>query len=369
MILAALSLAHILASSTLEAQSGSPPRPVAIRADAVWLGDGRILEKATVILENGRISDVGTNVTVPAGFETIEHKGVLTAGMIALHGYTGAHDEVRDDTRTVLPEARVAAAFDPSHPALQEARESGITSLLLTPAPAGVAPGIAAVVKSAGRRILVPESHVSLVFSASGLDNRHEPTSYAGAMAMLEKLFEKPSGVVESAASGKLPVLFEASSREDVQRVLDFAKRHRLVGAIHGAALAGELAEDIKKSKLSVIVPELPIGADRRALKGVIALAKNEIPFGFGLDSPWNHPAQLRIDAALCVREGLDPQVAWSALTSNAARIAGVADKVGRIERGLEGDIVLWSGDPLDLQSRIDAVYVDGARVFGAEKP
>ena len=86
-----------------------------------------------------------------------------------------------------------------------------------------------------------------------------------------------------------------------------------------------------------MIVPELPIGVDRRALKSVLALAKSEILFGFGLDSPWNHPAQLRIDAALCVREGLDPRIAWNALTSNAARIAGVADKVGRIERGLDG--------------------------------
>jgi imidazolonepropionase-like amidohydrolase len=216
---------------------------------------------------------------------------------------------------------------------------------------------------------VAPASHQTLVFTTAGFANNREPTSYAGALEMLEKLFDKPVGAIESAASGKLPVLFEASSREDVQRVLAFAKKHSLTGAIHGAIWIGELAEDVKKSKLAAIVPVMPVGVDRRALKSVLALAKSEVPFGFGLDSPWNHASELRFDAALCVREGLAPQTAWSALTENAARIAGVGASVGRIERGLDADVVLWSGDPLDLQSRIDAVYVDGARVFAAEKP
>jgi imidazolonepropionase-like amidohydrolase len=60
--------------------------------------------------------------------------------------------------------------------------------------------------------------------------------------------------------------------------------------------------------------------------------------------------------------------VAWNALTSEAARIAGVADRIGAIDRGMDADVVLWSGDPLDLGSRISAVYVDGARVDGDKR-
>src|SRR5204863_9551978 len=142
--------------------------------------------------------------------------------------------------------------------------------------------------------------------------------------------------------------LFEASEPADVLRCLDFAKRYKLTGAIHGVVLAGEVADQIKASKLAVIVPAINVGERRRNLKSVVAIAKAGIPFGFGLDSPANNPAELRLGAVMCVREGVDAKTAWNALTSDAARIAGVADKVGAIDRGLDADIVLWSGDPLD---------------------
>jgi len=359
--------AFTLCAAALSAQIEAPARPVAIRADKVWLGDGRVLENATVLLKNGRIEAVGTKVDVPAGIETIEHKGTLTAGLIALHGATGEASATRDDARPALPEGKVALAFDPDHYEFEDARNAGVTSLVITPAIEGVCSGSSAVVKSAGHKMLSDEAQLSLVFTAAGLSFNREPTSLGGAVAMLDQMFAKPTGAVERAVQGKLPCLFEATTRQDVQRVLEFAKRHALTGAIHGVGLAGEMAEEIKESKLAVIVPVLSIGEERRNLRAVGALAKAGIVFGFGLDSPWNHPAQMRLGVAMCVREGLDPQAAWTALTSNAARIAGVADRVGRIDRGLDADIVLWSGDPLDLGSQVTAVYVDGARVFGAK--
>jgi len=346
----------------------APPRAVAIRADHVWLGDGRVIEKGIVILSEGRITDVGTDIDVPAGVGTVEHKGALTAGMISLHGYSGAPASMRDDARASLPDARVASAFDSEHYDFEDARAAGITTLVLTPLAAGVAPGVSAVVKSSGKQVVLDEAQLTLVFTDNGLVYNREPTSTAGAMQMLEQLFQSPTGAVERAADGKLPVLFETTERADVARAIGFAKAHKLKGAIHGATLAGELAEDIHAAKLDVIVPSLGVGADRRALKAVINLQKQGVRFGFGLESPWNNTAQLRLSAALCVREGLDPKVAWNALTSDAARIAGVGDRVGRIERGLDADVVLWSGDPLDLGSRIVAVYIGGVQVAGGDR-
>lgn len=346
----------------------TPAKPVAIRADVIWLGQGRTVEKGVLLLSQGRIAEVGTNVDVPAGVEIVEHKGVITAGMIALHGYNGAPSEMRDDTRSALPDAKVGAAFDPNHYDFEDARAAGITTLVLTPPAEGIAPGVTAVVKSFGHSVVNDEAHLSLVFTASGLTSNREPTSLSGAVTMLDALFAKPTGAIERAADGKLPCLFEATTRPDVLRVIEFAKQHELKGAIHGVALAGELASEINAAKLAVIVPTIGVGGDRRALKSVVALAKEAVPFGFGLDAPWRNPADLRLSAALCVREGLDRKTAWNALTSEAAQIAGVADRVGRIERGLDADIVLWSGDPLDLGSRVVAVYVNGARVAGGER-
>lgn len=358
-----------LAAPLFAAAPEGAAKSVAIRADVVWLGDGRALENATVLVTDGRIAEVGPDVSAPAGVETIRHEGYLTAGLIALHGYEGGRmGEMRDDARAAMPEARIRYVYDPRSSDFAAARGAGITSVVLTPEPEGVTPGLTAVVKTASRVVLKEEAHLSLVFSADGLVSNREPTSLSGAVAMLEKLFEKPTGALERARRGALPCLFEASGRSDVVRAIQFARKHDLGGALHGVALAGEVADEIKGSKLAVIVPALGVGEQRRTLRAVVTLAKSGVPFGFGLDAPANNPSELRLAAALCVREGLDPKTAWNALTSEAARIAGVAERVGRIDRGLDADLCLWSGDPLDLGSRLTAVFVDGVRVQGEQR-
>jgi hypothetical protein len=274
---------------------------------------------------------------------------------------------MHDDTRPELPGAKVASSFDAMNSDFTDAREAGITTLVLTPKPEGVAPGVAAIVKSLGGTIVSDEALLTLVFTADGLNPNREPTSTAGALRMMEAMFESKVGVVEAASDGKLPCLFEASSKADIARALDFARAHKLRGAIHGVSLAGEMADEIKAAGLDVIVPAIAIGTERRALKAVIKLHKAGVRFGFGLDSPFNNPALLRLSAVMCVREGLEPQAAWTALTSDAARIVGVDGRLGRIERGLDADVVLWSGDPLDLGSRVEAVYVGGMQVDGIQ--
>jgi len=342
--------------------------PLAIRAKAVWTGGGKVLENAVVVVDNGRIQAVGVDVAIPDGAELVEHDGVLTAGLIALHGATGAVGETRDGTRPALPEGRVGLAVDLRHLDFVALREAGITCILVTPDAAGITGGTTAVVKTAGGTVLRDPAHLSLVFSNEGLSGNTPPTSTSGALALLQNLFAEPRGIVAEARAGKLPCLFEVREREDVRRAIAFAKDKKLNGALHGAALAGEVAGDIKAAGLSVIVPALAIGTPKRTLDAVIRLQKEEIPLGFGLDTPWNHAEALRLSAVMCVRAGLDRQAAWEALTAGAARIAGIEARVGRIERGLDADLVMWSGDPLDVGSVARRVLIGGRSVAAQEE-
>lgn len=334
--------------------------PLAIRAKFAWLGGGRIVENAVVVVEDGRIVSVDTDGKVPDGAELLEHDGVLTAGMIALHGATGAVGETRDTTRPLMPEARIGLAIDGRALGFESLRNAGITSLLVTPDADGVTGGTTAVVKTLDGVLLRDPAHLSLVFSTDGLRPNREPTSRSGALALLARMFESPTGVVADAADGKLPCLFEVREREDVVRAIAFARERKLRGTLHGAWLSGELSDSILESKLSVIVPALDVGTSKRALDAVARLAKDGVVFGFGLDAPTNHVAALRFTAALCVRAGLDQQTVWRGLTENAAKIAGVEARTGRIERGLDADLCLWSGDPLDLSSRAEILFVGG---------
>ena len=93
-------------------------------------------------------------------------------------------------------------------------------------------------------------------------------------------------------------------------------------------------------------------------------LSHHSRPVAFALDAPAHPPSALRLSAAMAIDAGADRAAVWRALTSDAAKIAGVDERVGTLERGKDADFVLWSGDPLSLTSRVEAVYVDGERAW-----
>lgn len=356
-------LAVSAAASTLVASRTAHPtesRLFAIRADQVLLADGQTLAHGVILVEDGRIAAVGVELDVPEDALVVEHAGTASAGLVALHSYSGSPSELMDSTRSVLPNARVDLSFDPKSEDFADALHAGITSLVLTPIPGSLCAGTSALVKTSGGVVVRKEAQLSLGFSARALRNNRFPTSFGGAVAELDRRFEEPEGNFARAAKQQLPVLLETTSREDVARAIAFAQRHELVGAISGAAWAGELAERIHAAELSVVCGPWRVGEDRRALLAVLALEKAGVPFGFAIDAPGNHPLMLRTGVAMCLREGLGRKAAWRALTSDAARIVGAEDRIGDLSKGLDADIVLWSGDPLDLASQVKAVYVDG---------
>jgi imidazolonepropionase-like amidohydrolase len=338
--------------------------PFVVRAKKMRLDGERVVDDGVLIVDGGRIRAAGAGVEIPGGYSVIEHDGFVSAGLVACHGFSGARGDTFEPKRAVTPGARVIDAFDAQHPDVQRALESGITTLVLTPWTGNVAGGVTAVVKTSGGRVVSDEAHLSLTFATSALRTNRYPTSVVGAVNELEKRFEKPEGVFERAATGNLPVLLECTTRDELERALAFATRHKLRGALYGSALAGELADDIAKSGLSLIVAPLGLGVAPRTLNSLPQLAQAKVPLAFGVDAPWNSNESARWSAAMCVRAGVPVAAAWNGLTADGAAAAGVGDRIGKLERGYDADFVLWSGDPLDLASGVRAVYVDGRLAF-----
>ena len=161
-------------------------------------------------------------------------------------------------------------------------------------------------------------------------------------------------------------------------RAAEFAREHRLAGAIRGAPLAGDpdVIAVIAGSGLGVVVGPYSTGQRRRSLEALGLLQSRGIPVGFALGSRERSPQGLRLSAALALSAGATREGALRALTLDAARIAGVEERVGSLARGKDADFVLWSGDPLDLSSRVESVWIGGHRVHAraargehAEKP
>jgi imidazolonepropionase-like amidohydrolase len=341
----------------------------AVRAKHVRLHGNAVLHDAVLAVEEGRIAFVGEAAQAGSrAGEAFEHDGWLSAGLVACRAASGTRGETPEWKRAMAPDTRFADVVDFAHPDFQRAAAAGITTMEVVPAPFNVVNGLTAVVKTHGGAVLDRDAHLFLSFGSDALRNNRAPTSYPGAIAELQRRFERPEGVWRQVAGGDLPVLLEATERDEVLRALAFAAEHELSGALSRANLALELAPDIKRSGLAVIVGPFPIGTHPRELETVAALGRERVPIAFAADTPITSDQGLRLSAAMCVRAGLDPATAWDALTSTAAQIAGVGSTVGRLAKGYQADFVLWSGDPLDLSSRPVAVYVDGRLAWGGSQ-
>lgn len=355
----------------------SAPAPALVTNDATFavsakrvLVDGKtVVEDGVVIVERGKVREVldAKQKAKADGLPRVEHDGWVSAGMIAARSHLGTRGDFDEPKRPVTPEARILDSVDFDHPEFAAALRAGVTTVVVAPSASSLIGGQSVALKTHGRVILDADAHLVIAPAASALRINREPTSFPGAMAMLNAQFEKPQGAVAHAAAGKLPVLIEVSQRDEIARALEFAMTHKLRGALSHAPLAGELAAQVKKSGLAVVLGPFAVGVTPRVFDSVRALAAESVPLAFGLDfgSP---PEQLRLSVVMCVRGGLAPELAWNTLTSHPAAILGLQERVGTLRAGCDADLVLWSGPPLELTSRVQGVFVGGVQAWGGQE-
>jgi imidazolonepropionase-like amidohydrolase len=101
-----------------------------------------------------------------------------------------------------------------------------------------------------------------------------------------------------------------------------------------------------------------------RTLRSAGILARAGVKIAITTDHPVIPINFLVYQAALAVKDGLDPDVALRALTVNPAEMLDLDDKVGSLKPGLDADVVIWSGDPLDVMNRAMRVFVRGKDVY-----
>lgn len=366
MLSLALACLSLAAPAAPVAPASAASDAFAIQARTLHLGDGRTLENGVLLVEGGKIRGVSTGADLPRSLRVIRHEGAITPGFVAAHDVASLGEEGSDRTRPLMPEMRVADAFDPESKELAFSARRGVTTVLLAPGVDNLVGGRTAVVKTHGGRVLSRESHLAISLSAAALRPDTPPTSPMGAVIELESRLESNAPGFADVRAGRLPVMIFASARHEVLRSLEFATRLKLRGAITGASLAGEVLEPLKASGLSVVFQPFAPGDGVREIRSVIATAAAGVPFAFGLDATSAGPESLRVSAAMCLREGASRKALEQALFSNAAAVCGVSDRVGLLANGYDADFLLWSGDPLDLTSRLTAVFVDGERL--AEK-
>lgn len=360
----------LLAAATLTG-SAAPAAPAladafALKAKMVHVGDGTTVENGVVVVQDGKITSVGT--AAPDGVTVIEVDGHVAPGFIGLRETTGVGSENNESTRKITPTADLARAFDPHHPGWRHLVEQGITAVAITPNSSRIAGGTAALVSPATGEVLSQRAMVCLGMSSRSLATDIEPTSYAGLFAHLEEAFaaaaaDSPLGM---AKAGKMPVMIEAVSRAEVVNAAFFASEQGLQGAIVGAPRAHDVVDTIKEAGLAVVFEPVSAGAIGHTNHSAKALEKAGVPFAFTADAAGRGPSAMRMTAAAFQRAGVAPQTVLSAMTRNAADIAGVGKTHGTIAAGKSADLVVWNGMPTDLTSRVQHVFAAGRHVLDA---
>jgi len=338
--------------------------------------DGSLMKDVTLIIADGRIERVlqgpaNVNVDRTIRFET----GVISPGLIDVASTLGVVGDNVERKSVFDPNASVVDALDALSATLRAAGQSGVTAAMIRPAPSGIISGAAATVRTIApqgvERLLRADGPLTLTLGPGAWDVDLGPTSRAGVLHELrEAMRSARSGGGTSRLArmvrGELDVLVEADSAEDVDAALRLFGQYGLSPAIRHTSDAVETAEDLAENQGVVIVGPYTFSSEIRLLAGPgrLAQAGCEVAFSGGL--PFLEPDALRLSAALAVRYGLDPAAARRGLTINAARAAGLGNRVGALTPGADADIVIFSGDPLRLDSSVVEVWIAGQRVHHA---
>jgi hypothetical protein len=275
----------------------------------------------------------------------------------------------------------------------QRALSYGITSACLTPGSANVVGGRCAVMKTAGKSLqrMVLRDDVG-VRAALGYDTAsgnggffraspdslaniylRRPNSRMAAVWELRNALDKAakSPVLAAVRQGKTPLRISARIENDIRAALTITDEFRIPHVtIDEGTEAYKVADLLAARNVSVVFGPIadpqsngPEGAGPILnAPGLLAARGVTIAFGSNADDP----APLLHWAALAVKYGLNAESALRALTQDAAEICSVGDRIGTIEVGKDADLLVLSGDPLELTTHIEKVLVNGQVVYSA---
>lgn len=355
-----------------------------------------------VLVRNGRIAAVGTGIAAPPGAQVIEAQGKsLTPGLFA--GITAIGVEEVSLERTTVdeylslgapawqtqwrPEFDVTLAFNPRSVLLPVARIEGLTWAVVAPdsrSGGTILSGQGAAVTLDGRYDAVLDGSRSL-FMQFGSD---AVSLSAGSRAAQYMLFDQAAREARSPPAAGVQAMLLPAGREvfarylgggrvvfhvhraaDIRQVLALAKRHGIRPVIVGASEAWVVADELAAAKVPVLLDpleNLPESFDRigARLDNAALLARAGVKVAFAQSSDATQNARkIRQLAGNAVAHGLPWDIALAGLTSTPAEIFGVAKNRGRIAVGQVADLVLWSGDPLEVTSVAEQVWTAGKPV------
>ncbi|OHB67230.1 MAG: hypothetical protein A2V70_00540 [Planctomycetes bacterium RBG_13_63_9] len=350
--------------------------PLVLVADWTVQPDGTLQKDVAVVIQGGKIRRVVAVGEVQG--QDVRRLGegtVLCPGLVDLFATIGAVGQTAETVQSIDPEANAADAIDAEHKDFAAALRSGITAAMVAPAANNLVGGTCVCFRTLVEegKLDVLRDNGPLVFAlGEGVwQEERAPTSRSGALYELRTLLARAKAGeahprINGAVAGRGDAVFFCESGQDAAAARDaLGGLMRRFTIVHNDD-ALDLATHTKGLRRPVVVGPYTFTSDRRVLLGAAALAEAGVEVAFRGGYPQSPPEGLRISAALAVRHGMDPAAARRAITMVPAKVAGVAGRIGAIAPGKAADLVVFSGDPLRLDSAVVEVYVKGVCVHAA---
>jgi imidazolonepropionase-like amidohydrolase len=395
---------------------GRSPASIAITGGYVVPVEGEPIDGGTVLIIDGRIAAVGgPDLKPPPGVDRLDAAGRwVLPGFIDAHTHLGAREEgegwaghdTNELTGPIQAHVRVLDAINPADEGFRDAIAGGVLTAGITPGSGNPVGGQTVAVHCWGRTV-----DDMLLRSPAGMksalgenpkrvlgERRVNPSSRLGTAAAIRTALVEALNYLERQddqersperdrppaprdlkheALGRV-LRREIPWRQHCHRADDIATALRLADEFgydlvidHGTE-AYLIADKIAAAGVPVVTGPLITARSKvelrnRTMANPGLLAAAGVTVAIATDHPVVPVHLLIVQAALAVREGLDRDTALRAVTINPARIMRVADRIGSLVPGKDADVVLWSGDPFDIMSRVETAYIAGREVYRYE--
>ncbi len=394
--------AMILAGALAVAAPAAMADVIAIESATVHVRPGKTIENATVIVRDGAIAEVGEGLPAPAGARRIDADGRhVTAGFVDPFSRLGLV-EVNSVSSTVegrfssdLDDSvhaayRVIDGYNPRSLTIPVARTGGVTSAVAAPQGGLVAGAAAWVTAREARTVdeaavrtpaamiaMLGEGAIANTAGSRGMaalrlrELLGDAAEYAGRRAAYERGQSRPLSAerlaleaMQPVLDGDIPLVITAHRASDITVAASLAETFNVRVAVEGATEAWLVADELATAGIPVIldpIANLPRSFDRLHVRDDAAaiLAEAGVEVAISTAGRASTVRLLRQHAGNAVARGLSWEDALAAVTTVPAAIYGVEDR-GAIEPGTRADVVVWSGDPFEIDSHVEAMLIDG---------
>ena len=396
----ALCLGIACSVAAVASNAGAQGETVAIVNARILSASTPAIERGTIVVRDGVIAAVGADVAVPAGARAIDAAGKTVTpgflesatriGIVEIElSAEGTADESTTD-KELSAAFRVVDAFNPNSTVVPITRVEGITRALVMPAGTGdVLRGQGAVIALSGEHVPAAATRSpAAMFAVLGEAGAAVAGgSRATAMLRLREALQDAQDFAANRAAfdtarrrdyarsrldlealqpvlrKEIPLAIQANRASDLMAAMRVADEFKVGLVLMGAAEGWMVAGEIAKRKVPVVVKPLTNLPEFETLGATLDNAARLSAAGvdLALSTFDTHNARnLRQEAGNAIAYGLDRDRALEAVTLAPARIWGVADRLGSIETGKDADLVIWSGDPFELTTIAESVFIRG---------